>query len=176
MLKTLMKLAKIFGSEGKMAKVLKDDDRTAGGKESPTLVEVDPHEIPLKEGSMVGLSKVDPDTHLVRENMSDYGRLDKDIAIDESLSLDDGTGHTSPVIQCFMDQYGNSYVRTKNSVYRLDAVTSAGQDEDVLIQAPLPHIKLAPDMPDTPMPTVSEVVERNAQKRAQLENDGTPGH
>lgn len=168
MLKALMKLAKMFGSEGKMAKVLKEGDRTAGGQESPTLVEVDPREIPFKEGSMVGLSKVDPHTNRVREKMSDYGRLDQDIVINESLSLDEGTGHTSPVIRCFMDQYGNSYVQTNNSLYRIDQVRAEEGSEE---PKPLPYLRIDPTLPDTPMPTISEVIQRNAEKN-QRENGG----
>lgn len=169
-LKMIKRMARMLRDDReKMMKVIKEGDRTADGQESPTLVEVDPAEMPFKKGNMVALSKVDPQTNTVRAKMSDWGEMDEDVALGESLSLNEGAGATSPVTQCLMDQYGNAYVRTKNSVYRLDAVERA-EEEAIEILPALPDIDVDWAATDKPMPSISDVVAENARKREEEKN------
>lgn len=170
--KMLQRIAMMMGNDrANVMKIIKEGDRTADGRESPQLVEVDPLEIPFKKGSMVGLSKVDLRTNTVRAKMSDWGTMDEDVEIGECLSLNEGTGHTSPVEHCFMDQYGNAYIRTANSLYRLDAV----KEEELAEALPaLPYLEIDPTLPDTPMPSISEVIERNARLRKKDDAENGP--
>ncbi len=171
-LKMIKRMARMLGDDRKkMMKVIREGDPTADGRESPTLVEVDPAEFPFQKGSIVGLSKVDPQTNTVRAKMSDWGEMDEDVALGESLSLNEGAGATSPVTQCLMDQYGNAYVRTKNSIYRLDAVQKE-EEEAIDVLPALPDIDVDWKASDRPIPSISDIVARNASRREEKENEG----
>lgn len=170
-LKMIKRMARMLRDDReKMMKVIKEGDPTADGRESPTWVEVDPAEFPFQKGSIVGLSKVDPQTNTVRAKMSDWGEMDEDVALGESLSLNEGAGATSPVTQCLMDQYGNAYVRTKNSVYRVDAVKK--EEEAIEILPALPDIDVDWAASDKPIPSISDIVAKNASRREEEKNGG----
>ncbi len=170
-LKMIKRMARMLRDDReKMMKVIKEGDPTADGRESPTWVEVDPAEFPFQKGSIVGLSKVDPQTNTVLAKMSDWGEMDEDVALGESLSLNEGAGATSPVTQCLMDQYGNAYVRTKNSVYRVDAVKK--EEEAIEILPALPDIDVDWAASDKPIPSISDVVAKNASRREEEKNGG----
>lgn len=134
------------------------------------LTEIDPGEIPFKQEDGVGLTKVNLETGEAEEMMTAYGELDKKISIGKRASVDYGSYRTGMVMACFRDEEGNVYVRTFNSLYRLDAVELAPKQE------PLPFIDFPRELQfddDKPMPSISDVVAENARKREEEKNGET---